>query len=57
MAIVLIPTMSLRYVYKFGPAPELGVNIEIRFKVLQQLHFSETGEAVWVDVPFVKDPQ
>jgi len=54
MADTLIPTMQLRFVTGYIPAPELGQGIIKAARVLQQRFEKPSGGSVWVEVPFVE---
>ena len=56
MAETLIPTMQLRFVIGYIPAPEIGPDISKSARVLQQRFEKPSGGSVWVEVPFVENP-
>ena len=49
-----VPTMSLRFVWRYVPAPQYGPNISQKTRVLQQLFETSQGRE-WRDVPLVED--
>lgn len=61
MSETMIPTMSLRFVERqelhVDAMTQIGGPPLVRtVRILQQLHTTPGGKAVWVDVPSVKDP-
>lgn len=56
MSETMIPTMSLRFVERSQPAPELEEGIARTVRILQQLFHTASGPK-WIDVPSVKESQ
>lgn len=57
MGETVIPTFSLRYVWKFIPRPEFGEHISQKEKVLQQRFERPNGASVWRDVELIDDEE